>query len=252
MSRTIERTCEHCQKVFMARLSNIRMDWGKYCSRECYHADRITVKIRPCTCCGKEFRPQKSNAKYCSLECRQNHCRVTIPCIYCGKEFVKRKKDTRQQDFCSKECKSASVRVDCTCKQCGKEFTLTIGKINNGQKGVFCSNKCQGEWMSNNLTGENSTRWRGGTVRYYGPDWERQRDIARKRDNYTCQDCGITEKEFGKKLEVHHKKPFKSFGYIPIKNDNHKQANDLSNLITLCIPCHKRAEKLVIGYVLPG
>ena len=53
----------------------------------------------------------------------------------------------------------------------------------------------------------------------------------RKRDNYTCQVCGITEKEYkensGKKLSVHH---------IDYDNNNCKQ----ENVISLCNSCHSK------------
>ena len=55
------------------------------------------------------------------------------------------------------------------------------------------------------------------------------RELALKRDNYTCQFCGKT-KEDGKKIIVHHKD---GNGWAK-KNMN----NRLDNLITLCVQCH--------------
>ena len=53
----------------------------------------------------------------------------------------------------------------------------------------------------------------------------------RKRDNYTCQNCLITEEEhimvFGRKLSIHH-------------IDYDKQNNFENNLISLCCSCHSR------------
>lgn len=70
----------------------------------------------------------------------------------------------------------------------------------------------------------------------YGPDWTRQRNLARKRDQYTCQMCGVIEGS--ESLHVHHKTPFRSFqSYI--------YANQLENLISLCASCHKKAEEAV-------
>ncbi|MEJ2757156.1 MAG: DUF1998 domain-containing protein [Anaerolineales bacterium] len=70
----------------------------------------------------------------------------------------------------------------------------------------------------------------------YGPNWPQQRDAARQRDNYTCQNCGL--REDGRSHDVHHKIPFKAF-------DNFMEANRLENLITLCPTCHRRAEAVV-------
>ncbi|MGH9426029.1 MAG: HNH endonuclease [Terriglobia bacterium] len=102
--------------------------------------------------------------------------------------------------------------------------------------------KCRDNWRSENESGENSRGWRGGWENYYGPNWKRQKREARKRDNYTCQKCGLTEAELGKALDVHHKKPFKEFGYLIGANTNYKQANHLNNLVSLCPSCHKESE----------
>jgi 5-methylcytosine-specific restriction endonuclease McrA len=79
--------------------------------------------------------------------------------------------------------------------------------------------------------------WKGGKIYYYGPDWDRQRNKARARDNYTCQHCGVTETQLSKELDVHHKIKFRIFGI-----EHYKEANDLTNLISLCNPCHIIAE----------
>ena len=70
----------------------------------------------------------------------------------------------------------------------------------------------------------------------YGPNWPEQRSRARARDGYRCQICGAPEKE--RAHDVHHKVPFRTFG-------SYRQANQLSNLVTLCPACHRRAEQAV-------
>lgn len=47
----------------------------------------------------------------------------------------------------------------------------------------------------------------------------------------------------GPPLHVHHVRPFRDFGYLPGRNSNYKQANELDNLVTLCPSCHRRAEE---------
>ena len=64
----------------------------------------------------------------------------------------------------------------------------------------------------------------------YGPNWLTQRDRARARDDYRCQNCGIPEG-----IHVHHKVPFRAF-------DSYERANHLTNLVTLCPRCHGRVE----------
>jgi DEAD/DEAH box helicase domain-containing protein len=82
----------------------------------------------------------------------------------------------------------------------------------------------------------------------YGPNWPAQRDRARARDGYRCQSCGAPEEggvlsgtkgsSKGRAHHVHHKIPFRAFA-------SHRQANQLSNLVTLCPHCHRRAELAV-------
>ena len=67
----------------------------------------------------------------------------------------------------------------------------------------------------------------------YGSNWEKQRAMARERDQYRCCLCGMPE---GEKLHhVHHKIPFRLFS-------NPMIANDLNNLVTLCPNCHRLVE----------
>lgn len=70
----------------------------------------------------------------------------------------------------------------------------------------------------------------------YGPHWPALRDRVRARDGYRCQVCGTPETE--RSHDVHHKIPFRSFA-------SPEQANQLSNLITLCPACHRLAETAV-------
>jgi DEAD/DEAH box helicase domain-containing protein len=75
----------------------------------------------------------------------------------------------------------------------------------------------------------------------YGPSWPKARQAARARDGFICRQCGAPEKE-GRAHDVHHLKPFRSFGYVVGENRNDRIANDLDNLVTLCPSCHQRAE----------
>jgi len=62
----------------------------------------------------------------------------------------------------------------------------------------------------------------------YGKEWSHElRKQIRITDNYTCQECEMTEEELGYRLSVHH-------------IDFDKQNNDLENLICLCKSCHTK------------
>jgi DEAD/DEAH box helicase domain-containing protein len=75
----------------------------------------------------------------------------------------------------------------------------------------------------------------------YGPNWTKQRNAARARDGYACVVCGKPESS-GKEHHVHHRKPFRSFGYVRGENDTYLRANDLDNLMTVCPSCHVKIE----------
>jgi DEAD/DEAH box helicase domain-containing protein len=70
----------------------------------------------------------------------------------------------------------------------------------------------------------------------YGPSWKTQREMARVRDDFLCQVCGIPES--GAPHHVHHITPFRTF-------ETDTEANALNNLTTLCPSCHKRVETSV-------
>ncbi len=67
----------------------------------------------------------------------------------------------------------------------------------------------------------------------YGQTWIPQRQKALHRDHYSCQLCGMQNRD--RLLHVHHKVPFKSFSSAI-------EANALENLVTLCSSCHRRVE----------
>jgi len=207
-----------------------------------------------CNTCGKEFKKPKSQShyKFCSLRCwykysiiKNSAKREKRKCEFCNKEYeyVKNKNGKR---FCSPECRYAAwkgennprynkeSKTNINCANCGKEFIIYKSWIKNGD-GKYCSKKCQYEHRSEIYTGENSANWKGGVFPDYGRNWKKQRSAARKRDNYTCQHCGITEKEIGRQLDVHHIKTILSF------SGDWDSANKIDNLISLCNACHRKA-----------
>ncbi len=93
-------------------------------------------------------------------------------------------------------------------------------------------------WFSLNeetvYTLRTENNWRSDP-NYYGPNWDTQKKLARQRDSYLCQKCGIAEKD--KAHHVHHKVPFRLFTSL-------EKANAIENLITLCPRCHRQAEAI--------
>lgn len=68
----------------------------------------------------------------------------------------------------------------------------------------------------------------------YGPGWSGLTSQIQERDGRQCRICGYKGKE--RVLDVHHRKPFRTFA-------DPQKANHPDNLITLCRTCHRRIEK---------
>ena len=102
-----------------------------------------------------------------------------------------------------------------------------------GKKHTSNAKLKMGGWRSIHYRGEDNPAWRGGYEPYYGPNWEEQRRKALDRDKHLCQKCGA--KENGREHDVHHIIPFRIFG---IKR--YEEANQIDNLLTLCIGCHRK------------
>ena len=83
----------------------------------------------------------------------------------------------------------------------------------------------------------------------YGPDWKQLRQKVITRDQHTCAVCRHVFP--ASSLHVHHKTPLRIYTSLD-------EANQLSNLISLCPRCHQRAEAVVrvnsglrgMGYLL--
>lgn len=233
MPKSATTVCKTCGKTFAFAPSR---ENPQCCSRQC---QRDYGKI-PCPVCGILFKPKnltQSKTKTCSLKCRDmlRQNRIKVTCHHCGKDFERCvSQAVSAVIFCSVKCKqsfwkgknhSSYNSVDCVCGVCGKHFVRNSSKLKHN--GTFCSRRCFS--LSQVIP---------GTSEYRGPNWNEQKRNARKRDNYTCQGCGVHQNQYGKCLDVHHIVPFRNFGV-----DNYLQANHLDNLVSLCKTCHMLTER---------
>ena len=211
----------------------------------------------PCTCCGKQIEryPYQLKARehhFCDRKCMSAYFAtlvgpsapcykaVTVLCSVCGKSFQRSPHEIREHknNFCSVQCHSAykaASSIIVPCDTCGQPLTRQQNQIRK-LKHHFCDIRCEADWLSAKMAAHNNRNWKGGAVRYYGPNWPTQARAARRRDGHCCQSCGIHQ--VGVALDVHHIIPFKSFGYVYDENENYLQANQLNNLVSLCRTCH--------------
>lgn len=97
--------------------------------------------------------------------------------------------------------------------------------------------------------GENHHRYKADSpVRddYYGPNWIRQRQRRIIKDQARCQRCGMAEsqhqRKYDRSFDVHHIVNKREF----VDSDgifDYEAANDVENLITLCMACHRQVER---------
>lgn len=83
---------------------------------------------------------------------------------------------------------------------------------------------------------ENNPNWRGGTTSIWlTPEYRLWRKSVFTRDNFTCMGCNIRNGQ-GKTIELnaHHILPRRDFPHLTF---------ELSNGITLCVPCHNKTKK---------
>jgi len=190
----------------------------------------MNIKICKNPKCNKEFKSFKgSNKKYCSDLCRKQNFKKYY--CECGKEITKDVKHcqecyfktiTGKNHYNYKHGKTKNNK----CMDCGTHITFY---------GIRCQ-KCYHKWAKR--TGIRKGILSGAYI--HGKGYESYpvefndelRELIRKRDNYTCQNCGMTEEEHlivrGRILDVHH------IDY------NHINYNE-ENLITLCNSCNVRA-----------
>ncbi|MFK9119558.1 HNH endonuclease [Peribacillus frigoritolerans] len=238
----ITKKCKFCEGSFGVEGKSRN---SVFCSEEC-RKQRWRYKLveKKCPVCLSLFTTDK-RITTCSRECSIIYfdTRVQLECIICGVSFKVSKSRTERAtptQCCSEKCYRESRRTgksaNCHCDLCGEGF-YKAPSLQKKHKNNFCSHECMGKYYSKQglFAGENSPTYIGSFDRhkkYYGATWHSQRRKARQRDNFTCQTCGITEKNYGQELSIHHKIPFIAF-------ETSEEANELKNLISLCEPCHR-------------
>lgn len=236
--------CEYCNKPFKRVVYPSSKGHFRFCSPLCRNKARTgklilyAVKLKQtksCKYCAKTFVDTTPRQKrlYCSIKCTNadRTALITKHCRWCSKKFQVPPSRVEYQ-YCSIKCYWKSIRkerITTYCSWCGKQYRQLASRGT-----IYCSEKCSQEAHC----GENHPRWKGGGIKYYGPNWGKQSRKARKRDNYTCQSCGLHKRY--PRLTVHHIVSFRTF------NSDWQAANQLDNLITICAPCHNRIESGVI------
>lgn len=177
--------CIVCYKEVKDKPSHIKK--RKFCSRKCRSS---LAQKNNCSICNVEFRIYKNghkNKTYCSYKCsaRGKSLKVTINknCLFCRKIFMQTR--WRKNKFCSANC----------------FFLYNKGVNHYAFKGVYNTN----------------SKIRGSS------EYKEWRNFIYKRDNFTCQICGDTNK-----LRANHIKRFADYFHLRFET---------TNGITICSNC---------------
>ena len=105
------------------------------------------------------------------------------------------------------------------CQFFAKENAWGRSKINK-----FCDNKCQGQYVWNNVTIPRIESGPGATAKTL-------KRYLTEKNGYLCSECGITDTWNNKKLVL-------QLDHIDGNSDN----NNLTNIRLLCLNCHSQTE----------
>ena len=190
------------------------------------------------------IRKGKNNPNYRTGRYENSRCY----CPVCGKKVSRVGKcqrcswDARHKVKYCIDCNASITLRSVHCKKCQLK-NMPSGKIHpNYKQGKPKCLDCEKQLANYNVVrckvcanlGENNPNWKdGASFEIYPLEFnEKLKAKVRKRDNYTCQNCRMTEEEhiivLGRNLPVHH-------------IDYNKKNCDETNLIALCNQCNLRA-----------
>jgi len=165
-------------------------------------------------------------------------------CPICDKKFYVKKSQLKRRKYCSVNCRNKSYIG----KKHSEEHKLKISKSNLGKKRPWAK-KNSPFIIGHKIRNTGKTLFKKGKISWnyidgrskncsparYGDDWDKIRLLIYKRDNFTCQKCGITMNETKKAHHIHHIIPFLQ-----------TLDNSLKNLVTLCPSCHRKIETQIM------
>ncbi len=211
------RPCKNCGKDFQVNIGRYKHGRGIYCSRSCKNTGMKTSEKRDCPVCNSAFVVYPSSEKrFCSPRCSYDARTLGL---------VNR--------VVSKPYKNAGLVADWRKKKCVVCNEAFIAKKRSQS---HCCKECVKTTQSKRSRGENNYFYINGNSRlkrfYRGDDWGEARRAVYRRDKWRCRLCGVHCQR--KTIQCHHIIPYKQGG-----------TNEMSNLVTLCVYCHPKAERNV-------
>lgn len=210
--------CINCEKRITAkaiRCWECYIEWRKNPKNHPNYKNGRSLKKNNCIDCRKEIvteakRCGSCGAKY-KLKDSKNHPRfikgITKKLLI--KEYIKKEKSI------TKVAKKLGYSRDAIRERLIR-YNIPIRTISEALKKLLKNPK-------------NHSNWQGGiSFEEYGQDFDNAlKEQVRFRDKYKCQECGCSQVENSRQLDVHH------------INYNKKDLN-FNNLISLCKSCHMK------------
>lgn len=177
-----------------------------------------------CLHCKKIFETKIKTRKFCSIKCFAKNCEQrqlgeNNTCYRHGNN-VKGK-----IHYCIENCGQKVSAVNRRCRSCSTRINQRKFWSNTKNKKKIIEKRVKNGIFKLHR----NPRWLNGkSFDPYPFDWNKNlKDNIRKRDQYTCQLCGLSQKKNKRKLNVHH---------IDYNKKNCKE----ENLISLCDRCHTK------------
>lgn len=224
----VEKKCEYCGQAVFIHAYHANRGRGRYCSKTCFNLGRQRQVKKECLVCGSVFfvpHCHQDRIKTCSKECKS----IRYKEMFRGRQRSLEWGNNISRGKAGKpNPKLKKPTISRICENCGNQYFISRSRSKKQQQSSrFCSIECWYVWIRQDSSRHPS--WTGGYYPYYGPNWQDQARQARERDNHVCQQCGAVEHKVVH--DVHHVIPFRQFS-------SWEEANELSNLITLCKSCH--------------
>lgn len=218
-------------------------DNKKYCSVECHKAvKRSGGEMKTCAgpSCDETFwvKPhliKKQNNHFCGQPCKaewqsenvfgENHpCynRETVKCDYCGDSLeVRQNRAAQDHQFCGdKDChanwlsenrsgenshlwKGGQVELECSWRECSNTVHRcpAEAKANDNQ---FCSEECRGNWLSENMRGDNNPNYNREEIECSRDGCDNTRLVIpyyiKSNGNYCSRSC--SDKDRSNQVEI--------------------------------------------------
>jgi len=152
----------------------------------------------------------------------------TKKCLQCNKEIeLKIRRDLWRKKFCSRKC--SGKYNDCL-RDIWKNSEISERMKKNMRKPHKITERLKLAQRERGLKRRKPWRWyveNGSRIRFHqSQDWKDKAKEIYRRDNFTCQKCGVKNR----KLHCHH--------ILGVKEG--KKLFDNNNLITLCEECHSK------------